>query len=243
MQMPPPQPKIQHHYQHHVPHHRGRGGVVKSKAASSRSASAAAMTPASAPVGRSFDMSLFNNAAAGCFAGDCVVQLENGSYCRVDQLKKGDRICGSLNQDKPVASTVLCVVKTSFAHQKVRLVQFPASGLRITAWHPIRLDGVWHFPCQLVGAMDGVRYGEVADQAVYNLVLEEGHVAVINGVEVVTLAHHMEGPVVGHAYYGTDRVLEDLRGMDGFEAGLVQLGEEDHVRDPETGLVCSVRVQ
>lgn len=66
---------------------------------------------------------------------------------------------------------------------------------------------------------------------------------IINGAECVTLAHGFTGDeVVEHPYFGTEKVLNDLRGMDGWENGLVVLRTGCLVRDAKSGLVTGLKV-
>ena len=83
----------------------------------------------------------------------------------------------------------------------------PASpALLITPYHPVRIGGVWRFPCELTLAQ------RRACTAVYSFVLRDEHVMVVEGVECVTLAHGFEdNDVVRHAYFGTTRVVDDLK--------------------------------
>jgi len=59
--------------------------------------------------------------------------------------------------------------------------------------------------------------------AVYNLVLEGGAPAEVDGVMVATLGHTEDGPVIGHPYFGSHAVLHDLGKMDGWQQGLVEV--------------------
>jgi hypothetical protein len=57
------------------------------------------------------------------------------------------------------------------------------NGMLITPWHPIRLEGEWVFP-------NKVHKEQIVKlDYVYNLVLESGHVALINRVECCTIGH------------------------------------------------------
>jgi len=98
-----------------------------------------------------------------------------------------------------------------------------SGGLLATPWHPVRRigddSGSWTFPAELVEA------SKRKCDAVYNLVLDSGHILLLNDViETVTLGHGLVGPVVGHDFYGTDRVLELLSAAGGWEVGRVFLG-------------------
>jgi hypothetical protein len=77
---------------------------------------------------------------------------------------------------------------------------------------------------------------------VYSFVLEDNHVMIINGVECVTMGHGFKGSeVIEHPFFGTEKVLEELRRMEGWQRGLVELQAGCLVRDPSSGLVVSLR--
>ena len=63
---------------------------------------------------------------------------------------------------------------------------------------------------------------------------------VINETECITLAHNLKGDVVGHAFYGTQRVLEALQQFPGWSTGHVTITPELVKRSSTTGLVCDI---
>jgi len=79
------------------------------------------------------------------------------------------------------------------------------------------LSGRWRFPLML-----GQSVIRPCD-AVYNLLLDAGHVIDVGGVAAVTLAHGLEGDVVGHPFWGTDAVVELLQKVEGWGEGRVVL--------------------
>merc|ERR1712217_722232 len=92
--------------------------------------------------------------------------------------------------------------------------------LYLTPWHPVRVRNTWRFPCD-------VHLPQLRPcMAIYNLVLDSQHVAVLNGVECVTLGHGFTGPVVEHAFYGTEAVLDALRGCSGWDQGFIRIGSK-----------------
>lgn len=161
----------------------------------------------------------------GCFDGDGILLLSNGQYKRVRELVKGDAI---VNSDGRVAKVVaLVVTRTRHVVEFVRL-----NDVLITPWHPVRIAGEWKFP-QSVQASEQRYCNEV-----FNLVLDQEHVATINGLDVVTLGHGLRGSkVVEHVYFGTQRVVDDLRNFAGWENGRVDIHKWKPTRDAETGLV------
>lgn len=130
----------------------------------------------------------------------------------VQDVRSGDVVLGVNG-----ASKVVCVVKTVCVGGKTQLVQLPG-GLRVTPWHPVRINGEWHFP----GDVGDILFGEPCP-AVFSFVLDGGHIMVINGTECVTLGHGFVGKVVGHAYFGTRAVIDDLVQMAGWQQGIIVL--------------------
>ena len=200
--------------------------------------------------GRPVDMSMYNNRSNPCFAGHCLVTMADGTAQPVSSITRGQWVlCGPGAsdglQDKP--AQVRCVVKTHCAFGKCQLVALSADAmgiqtagaaglgaLHITAWHPVRVpvradsakddseteresERQWRFPCSIAPTV------ESDCDAIYSFVLEGGHTMVIGGVECVTLGHNFTGEVVGHEYFGSNAVLDDLAQTHGWEAGLVEL--------------------
>eukprot|EP00026_Physarum_polycephalum_P002923 Phypoly_transcript_02932.p1 GENE.Phypoly_transcript_02932~~Phypoly_transcript_02932.p1 ORF type:complete len:623 (+),score=142.69 Phypoly_transcript_02932:708-2576(+) len=181
-------------------------------------------------------MSAYYNASGGCIAGECVVSMADGSEKRVDQIAKGDKVASSIT-GAGSSSEVVCVVRTHCYNGRESLVTLPG-GLRLTPYHPVRVNDAWKFPLDLV-----VPHRDARCDFVYNFVLRgETHAMVVNGIECVTLGHGMEGDVVAHPYFGTQCVVDDLRKMRGFAQGCVELfpaacGGKTMVRDAKSGLV------
>jgi Mg-chelatase subunit ChlD len=161
-----------------------------------------------------------------CFEGGGMVAMHDGTRKRVDEVRKGDVVLGG--------RTVVCVVRTDSDRSLTDLTR--VGTLLVTDWHPIQHENQWAFPCLVPGAT----VVHAACDAVYNFVLEAGnagHELTIEGTACVTLGHGLEGPVVSHAYFGTDRVVDDLRRMRGWSDGLVPLIGTLRGLD---GLVCGL---
>lgn len=172
------------------------------------------------------NMSQFVTASGGCFAGDSLVLMKDGSKKQVHHLKKDDVLYGG--------ATVQCIVFTpkNYPEKYVRL----DTGLVITPWHPIHLPrSSWTFPCtvgtRIVSTLSGV----------YNLVLDKIHVAILNDTQVCTLGHGFTGsPVIEHEYFGTQRVIDDLKRKPGWSEGFIVLDDANQLRDADTGNVIHI---
>jgi len=180
-------------------------------------------------------MSTFHYSGNPCFSGDSLVLLGNGSTQRVDQVRKGDLVkTTSPEGDHVVVASVICVVKTHCFDNKAKLVKLK-SGLVVTPWHPVRIDGEWQFP-RTLGKEE-----VLPCNAVYSFVLDSTHVMIINGIECACLGHNFtDNDVVRHPYFGSPCVLQDLKQMIGWQNGLVELGPHSLKRDSQTGLVCGL---
>mmetsp|Transcript_26516 Transcript_26516/g.60439 ORF Transcript_26516/g.60439 Transcript_26516/m.60439 type:complete len:720 (+) Transcript_26516:57-2216(+) len=178
------------------------------------------------------NMRMFHDCAGPCFSGDSVASVvEAGGRLgtkRVQDLRAGDVV-----QGREGGARILCVIKTVMESGEAQLVTL-ADGLKITPWHPVRLGHEWLFPASIAKP--------VAEDcpAVFNFVLAAHHTMKIGGLECCTLGHGFKGPVIEHPFFGTDAVLRDLLGMDGWQEGEVVLRSGCVVRD-SSGRVCGLR--
>lgn len=168
------------------------------------------------------NMNVFYDPSGPCFDGSGIVKMKKG-YKLVSEIKKGDILDGN--------KKVLCVVKTNKRNKKASLVNL--KGAKVTPWHPFKTGSKYDFP---------FNHGktEVLDcPAVYNFVLEDKGSIIINDIEFVTLGHGLQEESVKHDYYGTEKVIDDLKTMNGWENGLIELNDGCVIRD-EFGKVCKL---
>lgn len=107
------------------------------------------------------------------------------------------------------------------------MVEFP-SGLLITKYHPVFIDGKWSFPIHLYPSK------KVNIQAYYNFIVEKGHPIIVNGVSCATLGHGLKGEVIEHEYLGSELVIKDLERCLGWNSGRVKMRREGWRRDGRT---------
>lgn len=104
--------------------------------------------------------------------------------------------------------------------------------LIITPYHPIKVENTWTFPVEIA------KVTNVYISDFYNFVLESGHSVLVEGVECVTLAHNLDEAVVKHEYLGTDMILRDLRKLEGWSRGHIDV--RGFERDGRTKLICGI---
>ena len=172
------------------------------------------------------NMRSYHNRSNGCVHADTSVTMADGTKKRAATISQGDVVFTPAGPAK-----VLCVVASRCENNRMELVTLPG-GLRITSYHPVRIGGKWSFPVTL-------NHNEVDTPVdlVYNFVLDAHHVMVMDGVECITLGHSFSGPVVGHSYFGSSAVVEDLKQMAGWRSGRVTFAPGSLKRSPLTAKV------
>ena len=150
-------------------------------------------------------MKTYNNCRSSCFAGHCLIKMADGSEKQVKDLVKGDLVSTPSGSAK-----LVCMLKTVQQGGMAELCTIPG-GLIITAWHPVLSNGTWTFPNDLVQPV------MQPCEAVYSLVLANDHIATINGTQVICLGHGYTQGILNHQYFGTQKVIDDLKLMPGYE--------------------------
>jgi hypothetical protein len=170
----------------------------------------------------------FNNPSGGCFGGGCKIRMADGSKMVIQDIRRGDLVW-TPSGPAHVVALVTCNTKTK--SQPMSRI----NRLSITPWHPILVKGEWKFPGNLY------MYSERMVQTVYNLVLERGHIVDVEDTLACTLAHGFEGPVIGHPFFGTDKIIMDLMKVPGWGEGRPTFTNLVAVKDPDTNLIVEWR--
>jgi len=176
-------------------------------------------------------MRQYSQPSGPCFDGNCEVSMHDNSTKLVQDIVKGDCV----STPNGTKATIVCVVKTNTDNNKETFVELDG-GLKVTKWHPIRINNKWVFPHEVAPS------SVMNCSAVYSFVLdtEDEHVMVINGIECIALGHNIKEPVAQHSYFGTEQVLDDIRTMNGWNEGNVVLQSGCMIRDKKSGRVCKL---
>jgi Mg-chelatase subunit ChlD len=151
-------------------------------------------------------MSAFHNRNNVCFHPSATVELESQEIKPIGEIVKGDVV-----KTRDGYATIECIVKS-----KGGLVSFcKVNSLLVTPWHPMWTGDEWIFP------QDSYPVVDLECDYIYNLVLDTKHTVMVNDVCCVTLGHGFVDPVCAHDYFGTQRVVEDLKSFHGYSSGLV----------------------
>jgi len=165
-----------------------------------------------------------------CVAGSCFVYGPNKQKIRVNKMKVGDLVLNG--RDEYVAITH--VIKTMVGRE-IDMYFDKSSGLKLTGYHPIKENtNTWVFPAEC-GEFEKLNEWTAA---VYSFALEGREPLYVNDTMVATLAHHLEGPVIQHPYFGEDAVLRDIERISENRYAVIQM--EQIQRDIETGKVSGI---
>ena len=163
----------------------------------------------------------------GCVDGLGKISTKEGVK-QVKDLVKGDVLINSDGKE----STILCVLKRKIDGGVMDMLSF--NNLKITPWHPIRINKKWEFPVNLAGYPLKINC-----DFVYNFVLSDHHFISINSIDVITLGHNFtEDPVLNHPFFGTQKVIDQLKSHPSWESGLIMY--EYNPSFDKNGLVSSL---
>ena len=183
--------------------------------------------------------SSYNSQSAPCFTGDCLIVMANKSVKKIKNLQKGDLVYTSNNYINPSNSfadnfsQVVCILETKFPTKYANIVTFD-NGLEITEWHPIYYDNQWVYPNSIAKPI----YQQC--ESVFSLVLDTNHIVIINGIRCICLGHDYTNGILGHDYFGSSKVIEDLSIMPGWNQGKIVITAGSTQRDLDTGLVNKI---
>lgn len=189
-----------------------------------------------------------NTFYGGCLDGECPVDVESGKKY-ISDIKKGDVVRHSQG-----TSRVKCLVRHD-THNEIteyavlcKTSEQSILPLKITKWHPVKTEGIFNgnptFPNDVVEFTKlSITNYFVSEKPkyVYNIVMEDDDYPwfTVNDFECVALGHKEKvNTVLAHDYYA-EKVIDDLKQMDGWESGLVTVSQKK-VRDSKTSLVIGL---
>lgn len=185
---------------------------------------------AARPAAPNVRMAAYNDRYAGCIDGESMVDMAGGGSRRLCDVRAGDCVKGS----DGIVAEVECVVRSRCPEGLATLVEVE-HGIRLTPYHPVKIDGCWAFPLDVAPASTH------RCEAVYSLLLRDCKPDfVVGSVPCVALGHGLKEGAAEHSYFGSQRVVQDLKKFPGYEAGLIDLRPCDVNRDAETGLVVGL---
>ena len=189
-----------------------------------------------------FSQTYYNASSTVCILeGTLVKVFENDciQYIPVEQIRKG--VCVIVGNK---SAFVKCIIKTKH-NGPICMKQIHdnnnMSSIGITPYHPIRINDNWEFPVET----NLFQQQEINNVYVYNFFLEGfedlHEIELFGGIIASTLNHNKVGPVIGHEYFGTNRVEEDFKKHNGWKDGYIEIETISAIRDNMTNKVIGLK--
>ena len=169
-------------------------------------------------------MAVFHNASGGCFAPNSLVKMADNSYKKIQDIHPNDYVWTLSGISKVIA---LVKIGSKKPYQPMSNI----NKLWITPYHPVFYEGSWQFPANISSYVDRLM------PVVYNLVLENGHIIDVDDILCVTLGHNLTDDVVKHDYFGTNKVIEDLKKLPGYDVGFPTFTNLKAIKNSD-GIIC-----
>jgi hypothetical protein len=179
-----------------------------------------------------------------CIIEDSLVRVyENNSeqYYPIQDLKKGTCI---IEDNK--SAFVKCLIKTKYSGVIYKRKNNDNNNNNIvigfTPYHPIFINNEWTFPIN----SNLFESKNVSNINVYNLFLEgQGYenihqIELYGGIIACTLNHGKIGPIIGHNYFGTNKVQLDFEKHPDWENGFIDIKQYKLIRDKNTNEVIGI---
>ncbi len=188
-----------------------------------------------------FSQIFYNPSSTVCILENTLVRVyqdEHELYIPVQDIQKNTCIISGNN-----SAFVKCVIKTKHTGTICKKIINDNNFIGITPFHPVYINDEWFFP----NDSDEFIKENVEDVYVYNFFLENGphEIELYAGgnspnIHAITLNHGKEGPVIGHNYFGTNRVEYDFKKHPDWYSGYIQIEHIKAVRDPNTNQVIGL---
>jgi hypothetical protein len=165
-----------------------------------------------------------------CFDGEGSVYMANNTTKLVKELKKDDEILTMNNK----FAKIVCVIKQNI--NSIVDVCY-VNGMYITPYHPIYIYNRGSFP------ISHFKVEKKFIKIIYNIVLDNHHSILINFIPVITLGHDLKyNNVTRHEYFGSNKVLDDLKSFKGYENGLIECNKMEGIRDIKTNTIIKLNI-
>jgi hypothetical protein len=175
----------------------------------------------------------YYNVSGGCFTAKWLVNMADGTTKAVQDIKPGDIV---ISRDAINGTAkVKCVLKLRI-NTDITLISINGKD-GITSYHPIYTDTnkEWVFPGNYTTAIHGTTIGEY----MYDFILDSGHtVNMQGGFNFACLGHGITtSTVIRHAYFGTNRIIDDLKDHDDWVKGYITLNEWRFIRNNDNTVI------
>ena len=179
-------------------------------------------------------MASYNYSGGGCCAKGSHIEMADNTLRKVEDINTGDKVItfDSLTNEY-ITSSVECVVITKCHRGKADMVKLEGNSgntLSITPYHPVYLNTIinsgWRFPIDI----SSFKPINIDCEEMFTFVIKNRKSVIIEDYVFATYGHNLKGDVINHDYFGTEKVINDLRILETYKLGYVYLKKEMFIR-------------
>lgn len=184
------------------------------------------------------------NSQGGCFAGESLVRMSDTSFRFIRELVPGDNV-SVMDGSMTLRTAVVAAIVARKMPSDTLMIKMTRHCV-VTPYHPMfrlradKLTTQWGFPNDT--DMPRTTLGEASDEnVVYNILLKSSSleksfpVVFFGDMYFASLGHNITGPIIEHAYLGSNQVRKDILSYQKLLKDQSQpLWIEKEFRDPKT---------
>ena len=175
-------------------------------------------------------MATYNYRGGGCCAKGSHIKMADGNLKKVEGVKFGEEVITFDTQtNKYCISEVECVVITKCHRGRIHMVNLEGNSgntLSITPYHPVYKGNSWRFPIDISSSEpERIKCDEM-----YTFVIKNRKSVIVEDYVFATYGHNLKEDVINHDYFGSERVINDLKLMDTYRLGFVYVRKEMVIR-------------
>lgn len=155
-----------------------------------------------------------------CIDSECKILMSDYTEKKLCDLEKNDCVISYDINDNIQTSKIVCIVEITITGNHKELVNLD-NGMKISPWHPVKNNGKWKFPFNI----DSPNLQKC--KSIITLVLDNHHICVINKYKCIMLGHNYTNNKLAHPYYGTRRVINDLKKYEAYNTGKIIFNDKN----------------
>lgn len=183
-------------------------------------------------------MNTYNSSSNPCCSENSLIKLHDNTFKYVDNIKKNDKVLTIDNNGNISISEIECVIKSKCDNNMALLVDI--DGLKLTPYHPIINNSKWIHPIS-IGFSNIYKCNFV-----YSFITKNRNSIILksNNSEFTfaTFGHNYKGDIIEHPYYGTDKVINDMKKFISYDQGYVLINKYMINKDKDTNLVNNIKL-
>lgn len=175
--------------------------------------------------------------SGGCCARGSHILMKNGLLKKVEDLKYDDEVVTiDIKNRKFIESSskIECVVNTKCDDNKEYMVELEGGSgnkLKITPYHPVFsstfLHNKWVFPIDISVSIPK----KIDCTDMFTFVVKNRKSVVIEDFIFATYGHHLKSDIIEHDYFGTEKVINDLKQFNTYKFGYVHLKKNMFIKN------------